>query len=553
MNTVRKDHRPAGLRHGLRAALVASVAALAMPAAAQVSEGTELNWGVVMEIATIDPAFATNNWESTIATNVYDTLVYPDGAGSVKPWMADSWEISDDGLTYTFTLKPDLLFHDGTTVEAQDVAWSMERMIELGAPAASYFAAVDPSLTEVIDASTIAFTLKEAYSPFLKALLNFRIVNKDLVMENLEDGDFGENGDYGLAFVRGNDAGSGPYRVTDFPTSDSVSLGAFEDYTLTEFIENAPTTVNFSTTPEMATIASKLRAGEIDIADWGLSASIQDRLAEEPGFTRVKQPSATAWYVVMNTSRAPLDDVDIRKAVALSYDTDTVTTHILGGGGPLAGPVPGQVLGECEGIATYDFDLDAARELVAQSGYTAEELEERPLEIAAVAGSERFKNIALLLSTNLRKAGIPAEVVPQRWADIVQAATTPESAYDLVVVYDSARVPDPTVFLTYYTPDGHGRAFPPGGIYWEDPEVTDLVNHGLASTDPEVQRQDYCEASRIIAEASPAIFSHTDMRQTSFWDYITASYPENGGAAFYDLRFENWAMDPESETYQANH
>ena len=99
-----------------------------------------------------------------------------------------------------------------------------------------------------------------------------------------------------------------------------------------------------------------------------------------------------------------------------------------------------------------------------------------PISIAAVAGSERFNNIALSLATNLNAIGLKAEVAPARWSDIVQAATTPESAFAMSILYQSLRVPDPYLILVYYTPEGWGRAYPAGGIYYDNQRVVESVN-----------------------------------------------------------------------------
>lgn len=514
--------------------------------------GPQLNWGVEMEIGSLDPVYQTNNWEYMTVANVYDSLVWPDREQGVKPWVAESWTISDDARTYTFKIKTGVPFHDGTEITAEDVAFSFKRMMDLAGPAASNFRSLTSQGVSVVDDNTVAVTLTEPDSAFLKALLTFKIVNKDLVMANLGTGTYGEFGDYGVEYLRTHDAGSGPYQATDIRLSDYVQLERFADYPFTTWTEQTPASVRISTVPEMATIATMLRAGEIDVASWSLPITMQNQIAQDTRFVMQKDLLPTAWFVIMNNSKPPLDDLAVRKAVAMAYDSNTVTQYILGGGGPLAGPVPASMLGACDGIPTYQFDIEAAKAELAKSKYSAEELASFSMDIAAVAGSERFKNIALLLSTNLAKIGLKAEVQSVRWTDIGQAQTTPETAYDFVVFYDGAKVPDPNVFLTYYTPKGFGDAFPPGGMYYENPEVTKLIETGIQSTDVAVQQSSYCDAVKLIAADSPAIFSHTDERQVSRWAYVNG-FGDNEGALFFDLRFENWTLDTESPDYKANH
>ncbi|WP_417480785.1 ABC transporter substrate-binding protein [Maricaulis maris] len=542
------------MRRTMLRSLVSAVAiscALQAAATSAEAEGAALRWGVVMDVPGLDPLYATNNWEIVNAMNLYDTLVWPDLAEGVKPWVADSWTVSEDGRTYTFTIKPGIKFHDGSELNASDVAFSMVRVLTMNGPAAALFRTLKPEGVKLIDDRTVSFTLDEVDSSFIKALLTFHILNEDLVMANLADGTYGDFKDYGAAYLQSKDAGSGPYTVETHRPGELVRLTRFDDYALTPWNADAPGTIEFQITPEMATVATKLRAGEIDIGDWSLPPTVQNEIRQDSRFAFDTSPLPTAWFVIMNDVKPPLDDIWVRKAVASAYDTATVVNHILGGGGPLAGPVPGTLLPGCEGITTYDFDLEKAKEYLAQSKYSPEELAGFTMEVAAVAGSERFNNVALSLAMNLKKIGLPTEVKAVRWADITQAQTKPETAYNFTVFYDAAKIPDPKLFLVYYTPGGWGAAYPPGGMYYENPEVTKLVEAGSQSNDPAVQKASYCAAVKLIAEDSPSVFSHTDVRQTTYWNYVDA-YGDGGGAQFYDLRFENWRIDGTSPDLAAN-
>ncbi len=527
--------------------------AAVMPAQAQAA-GSELRWGVLMELGTIDPVFAMNNWETSVAYNIYDGLVHVDLAKGVQPWVAESWEISEDGLTYTFRIRDGLTFHDGSPLTAEDVAFSMDRMLALAGPAASFFeGAVDPEGTKVADERTVSFKLSKPYAPFLRGLMSLRIVNKKLVMENLAAGDFGEFQDYGREFLRSNAAGSGPYRLTLFAPSDRVEIEAVPNYALGTPNAARPERVSFSTTPEVATIATRLRAGEIDVGDWSLPLNVQQSIVSDDRLSMLQTPTASSWYVVMNNARAPFDDPAVRRAVSLAYDTETVVEAILGAGEPQAGPVPNDLLPACTDIKTYAFDLEAAKAELAKSKYSASELASMTINVAAVAGSERFNNIALSLVTNLTALGLKAEVTPARWTDIVQAATKRETAFSMAVFYQALRIPDPYLMLVYYTPEGWGRSYPSGGVYYGNDLVTERLEAALAASDEATQNAAYCDAVRQIAEDAPSVFSNTDVRTVTYWNYVTEAFPANGGVTFAEMRFENWAVDTSNPAYQANH
>jgi len=511
----------------------------------------KLRWGVGMEISTLDPAYQTNNWELATGYNMYDSLVWPDSKEGVKPWVAESWSVSENGRTWTFKIRDGVTFHDGSPLTAKDVVFSMQRLLTLNGPNATGFRGLTPESVSAVDDHTVVFELDKPNASFLSALVTFKIINRDLVLANLADGPHGDMKDYGAAFVRTNDAGSGPFALGNYSQGELVTLERFKSYSLTKWDAQAPATVEFQITPEMATIGTKLRAGEIDMGDWSLPIRVQRDVAVDPRFSIRQDPMNTAWYLIMNNANAPLDDANVRRAVASAHDEATLIRNITGAGGKMGGPVPDAMLPNCQPIAGYDFDLTKAREYIAASKYSASELAVRPLKIAAVAGSERFNNIALLTASNLKKIGLKAEVQAVRWADITAAQTKPETAFDLVVFYDPAKYNDPMLFLSYYRKAGWGDPYPPGGMYYENSKVTELLEKAQASTDIAVQQQSYCEAAHLITKDSPSVFSHTEVRTTTYWKYVTA-FPDGGGAMFYDMRFENWRLDTGSEDLKRN-
>ncbi len=547
-------NRVAGRTFSRRAFVLGGSSAVALAlrsvnASAESSPPAILRFGVEMEIASLDPIRPTNNWEQVVAVNVYDPLVFPDPEKKVIPWIAESWQISDGGLTYTFKLKKGIPFHDGTELTSADVAFSMQRLKTVGGPIASYFQNVDISKISAPDPLTVQFGLKKADPAFLQTLFLLYIVNKKLVTANQAPGNYGEFGDYGAAFLQANSAGSGPFKVLRYRASEMVELGRFESYPFTTWTAKNPEKVQLQIFPELVTIATKLKSGELDIGTVSLPTQVQRQLAADNRFVVERHTQPTPWFVVMNNSRPPLDDVHVRRAIAYAYDSKTVTKYILGGGEELRGPVPAQLLGGCEGVRIYEFDMEKAKAELAQSKYSAEQLGAFQMEIAAVAASERFKNIALLLSTNLKKLGIKTQVKAVRWSDITAAQTKPETAFDFVVYYESPKVPHPNQILTYYTKAGWGGAYPPGGMYYDNPVVTDLIKKAGSAANTDESNRLLCDAVRQIAEDSPSIFSHVDVRQLPHWRYVKG-FRGFVGATPFDLRFNSLEIDSSDPDYR---
>ncbi|GAA5237064.1 ABC transporter substrate-binding protein [Verticiella sediminum] len=540
-------------RRALARSAIACAVAGCLAGPLQAAEGPVLRYGIEMELATLDPVRVSNNWETMAAVNLYDTLVFPDPEQGLIPRIAESWEVSEDKKTYTFKLRDGIPFHDGSLITAEDVVFSMQRTLAMPGLSGGYLRNVDPERLEVLDPQTVRFHLNSPDPAFLRALLHMKVLNKKLITANLAEGSYGELGDYGARFLLTNDAGSGPYMLTAFRAGDVAVMTRFEDYPFADWKPNSPHELRLQIVPEAVTNITKLRAGELDAGPLSMAPQILKPIDSDPRMTVEKHAQLATYYVTMNNTRPPLDDVHVRRAISYAYDVNTVMNHILSGGTPVAGPVPGQLLGDCEGIPSYAFDLEKAQAELAKSKYSAAQLKAFNLDIAAVSTSEPFKNIALMLSTTLRKIGLNASVKPARWADIVQAATKPDTAFDMAIYYDSARLGHPSQLMMYYTESGWGAAYPGGGIYWSSSEVDTLLSEAamLDDNSPE-QKRAYCEANKLIAADAPAIFSHSALRTLPHWNYVKG-FRADAGAPFFDLRFEGYEFDLDDPAYVQNH
>ena len=160
-------------------------------------------------IGELDPHKAIDYIDSIINFNVYDSLVWPNPDGTFSGLLAESWEVSEDGLNYTFTMR-DVKFHDGSAVDAHDVVYSLNRTQAIGQAYGYLFVGLTAT---ALDDRTARITLPATNAAFLATLPRLSIVNSDLARANQQEGDFGENGDYSAAFLSANDAGSGAYTV----------------------------------------------------------------------------------------------------------------------------------------------------------------------------------------------------------------------------------------------------------------------------------------------------------------------------------------------------
>jgi hypothetical protein len=161
---------------------------------------------------TLDPHAIFDVGRVASRLNLYDGLMrWLDNPPQLEPWLAESYEISEDGLTYTFTLREGALFHDGSPVEASDVVYSIERILALKKGAFSLFSdVIEPGSTEAPDARTVVFNLTKPSAIFLATVPEIHVVNEELVSANEVDGDWGG------VWLSQNDAGSGSFELTRY-------------------------------------------------------------------------------------------------------------------------------------------------------------------------------------------------------------------------------------------------------------------------------------------------------------------------------------------------
>ncbi len=272
----------------------------------------------------IDPAVGNDFSSSASLVNLYDTLIFPNAEGGVDPWLAESWEVSEDGKTYTFKLREGVTFHDGSEVTASDVVYSFDRQTGIGEGFAYMLA--DAESATAIDDYTVEFKLGEPSGLFLPSLLRLYVANEDLVKANTAaEGPYGENGDYGKDWLLTHDAGSGPYTVKEFPLEEFLLMEKNEDW-WGEFAANAPDEIRFIGTTEGVTIRTLMANQELEISDQWQTVQALEALDGIDGVDIAAIPTMSEFYYMINTKIAPTDDVHCRRAMAYAFDYDTAVS-----------------------------------------------------------------------------------------------------------------------------------------------------------------------------------------------------------------------------------
>ncbi len=452
-------------------------------------------------VGELDPGKASDYADSILMFNVYDTLVLPvQGGPGYAPHLAASWEA--DGNSFTFTLRDDVTFQSGNPLTAEDVVFSLERMKALGAGLSYLFGVVESA--EAVDAHTVTFTLSEPYSPFVASLVRLPIIDKALVMENLGEGD-DEMGDWGQAFLSANSAGTGAYAVQSHNPQEETVMVRNDGYFL-GVPDVAPDTVRLRYGLEAATVRALIAQGEHDIASQWLPPEVMKALAED-GAQLLTESGTGAFYVKMNTARAPLDDENCRLALRYAFDYDTAIRMIaitdeISAGSPATGAIPVGMFGANPAEDALQRDLDMAQEYLAACQYDPSEFELDLTWIAEVPLEERF---ALLMQANFAEIGITSTITKVPWALFTEQVASPENTPHVSQIFVNAVTGDPdTLLYGMYHSSTPGTWQSPE--YLNDAEVDAALETGRTETSPEAREAAYSTLNDRLMAIAPTIY-----------------------------------------------
>src|ERR671918_3083413 len=351
-------------------AAAATLALASAPAAAKTPEDSLVMALQIDDLITLDPAEVFEFSGAEYAANVHDRLVtYPvDDVEDLRGHVAESWEIADDGRTYTFKVRPGIIFHSGNPLTAEDAAWSLQRVIKLNQTPSfimTQFGFTPENVDErikVIDEETFQVELDKAYAPtfFLYCLTATvgSVVDKQLVMEHEQDGDLGHG------WLRTASAGSGPFKLRSWKANESLIIDGNPDYW-----GGAPgfERVVSRHVAEPATQMLLLEKGDIDIAR-NLEADQLERLRGNPDINVKEVPKGAIYYLGLNQKNEYLARPEVREALKYLVDYDGIASTLVKGSAVVHQSfLPRGFLGAIDD-QPYTLDVEKARELLEQAG-----------------------------------------------------------------------------------------------------------------------------------------------------------------------------------------
>ena len=297
------------------------------------------------------------------------TLVTQNADGEYIPYLAESWEFSDDGLTWTFHLRDDVMFHNGDPVTAHDFVWTYERALDpdLASPGAGR------RLTGMTFEAPDDYTLVFNFPAPAISLLQFMNWGYMAPMSQRAVEELGA--EYEL-----NPVGTGPYKVVEVRPGEGVAMERWDDYNWgPEFFDGANTgpynfdRIEFSILPEEATRIAALESGDIDYVN-GISNPLDVAILEAAGVTVQQAPFGQVRMIYIQNHVPPFDDARVRQALNYSVNREEITQIVTDGADQISrGPISPGMLGYDPAIEEqcgYHFDLDRAKELMQEAGYT---------------------------------------------------------------------------------------------------------------------------------------------------------------------------------------
>jgi len=450
--------------------------------------------------------------ETAILSGVYECLLYnPPGTTDIIPWLATSWEMSDDGKDYTFHLREGVKFHDGTPFNATAVKVSLERTEELGE--GRRVASVENiESMEIVDTYTITIHLYQPVSYFLasQSLIGEAcgIVSPTAVKKHSTPDD-----PFAATWLADNAVGTGPYYLETWEREEYFILKKFDDYWRGWEGKHVDIIVG-KFVKEFATRRMMLLAQEVDIAET-LTPEDVDIIKDVPGIETMWQGTpqySTIWMNMLGV----LEDIKLRKMLTYVYDYEAAFEGIyLGHAIRARSPVTSGMFGFNEELPLPERNVTKAQELLADAGYSPGEL---TLTLLYNVGWPWKEQVAELLKSNLAEIGVSVEIEKTVWPEMWAAMTNPEAPYDLYPFFTGTTLPDPYLTLSVYHSD-HIRL---GGTNkgFNVTEFDELYKEGMSLTD----RTEYEEAIKrmqeLIIEEVPHVWLVELMEPKCWWHWV---------------------------------
>jgi peptide/nickel transport system substrate-binding protein len=452
--------------------------------------GGSLVYSRQLETVTLNPREIKNgNGDIFAQEMIFSGIVRndPNGTDKVVPGLAESWDISKDGLTYTFHLRPGLKYSDGSPLTAEDIAWNLEQFADPEVNISLAGVAAGMESVKATNDKTVVVKLEHPVAAFLYNLAIFPAFIVDKSKLEAE----------GPAYWK-HPVGTGPFMVKEFATGSHITFEKNPNY----FEKGKPylQTMRWNFVPNSNTRVLALKSGEAQLAD-GIPFAQVTSLQGEPnlGIQEVELPQAV--ILIANNRIKPLGDVHVRRALSLAINREQLNEAVFRG----TGTVPNSVL--------MNFELDASDQEVPPFEYSVAKAKE---EIAASkfpqgfsvklqypAGSDYFKQMSLLLQSEWKEIGVDVKLEELESAAVAEKWFEGEFEMTFPFVGTSSDVPVPDEYASFYAlPAAELSGFK---SFWTNTEAEGLVEKFISSTNEAGRKAEWKKIQELFNEEMPSL------------------------------------------------
>lgn len=447
-----------------------------------IEDKDELIVATAYDAKSLDPHAVNDVASSNVMLQIYDTLVTIDGDGNINPSVAETFEQVDE-VTYKFTLKKGIKFHNGEEMKAEDVKFSIERAAN--SPAIAHiFGDIDTESFEIADDYTISFKLNNPNTGFLSSLAHTggSILNQKAVEA--------EGDNYGMKPV-----GTGPFKFVNWAKGDRVELEKFADY---HGDEPKFSKMVIRVIPEPTNRTIELESGGVDVA-YEITTNDISRIEENEDLQLSRMIDNQIQYLGFNNQKEPFNDIKVRQAISYAIDTTSVVETVWRGVGKVAeGPMAPNVKYADHSIEVHEYNVEKAKELLAEAGYP----DGFKTKLWTNEKQERV-DMATIIQSQLKEVGIDVDIEILEWGAYLDSLSKGEQ--DMFIIGWTCQTADPDLAL--YGPLsqetlGAGANF----SFFIDDEVNDLLIKGRRIEDSPEREAIYKKIQNRVVEQAPWVF-----------------------------------------------
>lgn len=475
--------------------------------AAPKKEGNNVTIAVNANFISLDPHNTGDTLSISGTRSMYQALMGFDKDMKLIPVLAESYEISSDSLVYTFKLRQNVKFHDGTPFDAEAVKVNFERLKDEKNNLRLKRSALYVDKVEVVDDSTVKLILSQPYSAMLNKVAMINIISPKALQEYGKD-------------ITQHPVGTGPYKFKEWVQGDRLTVEKNPHY----WEQGVPKvdSITFKPVPENGSRIAMLKTGEADFI-YPFPTEQVEQTDGKDGITVEKNASTIARYISINSMKKPFDDVRVRQALNYAVNKDAYVKVVKQGYGEKLDSLMSSKTQYYAQQQAYEFNVEKAKELLKEAGYP----DGFKAEIWGNTDSETQKGMQFV-EQQLAQIGVTLDVKPMEEATLseeINAAATPQDAK--VQMWYVSWSPSSADADAAIRPLFSTEMFPPKGAntaYYSNPTVDELLVKANKSANVDEQKQLYGEVQGLVYKDAPWIFLGVDEVLAGKKGYLNGVY-----------------------------